>query len=405
MIVRRIRAGELKRCAELSAVAFECPMERPEQDAGQWAREIVESPKSLEDVHWDARWAAFEDDDVTMMATFAVLPWRANFDGREVGMAGVGGVASLPQYRRGGAVRACFEAALKGMYEDGMVLSYLYPFSDAFYRRFGYELGCDSARWRLRLELLPRGDVPGCWRLSEPGNTLEADVRAIDDLRQRRYNLMVIAGDTEYGWLRENGLVSRRYTYVYYDGEGRPSAYMTLVPRQDRDLDCPRFAFNDAAGFLGLLALLRRFASDHAHAHLWLPVDVDPAALLPEFSLGGVERALEQRGMVRVVNVAEVLRLARAKGEGRLTVAVRDEHIPENDGLFRVDFAPGRENRVEKLAQGGADIELSIQDFSRLITGCAALNPAWQPGVRLNGPLAAAEQLFYRKPAFISQYF
>ena len=37
------------------------------------------------------------------------------FDGQTVPMMGIGGVSSLPQHRRGGAIRRCFEEALRDM--------------------------------------------------------------------------------------------------------------------------------------------------------------------------------------------------------------------------------------------------------------------------------------------------
>ena len=221
MIIRKIRENELKRSAQLSALAFEYPMEGAEQSPEDFIREVRERPRSLEDLRWDSRWAAFEDDDRTMMATFCVLPWRANFDGHEVVMGGIGGVATLPQYRRGGAIRRCFEAALSDMYARGMALSYLYPFSNAFYRRFGYELACDEARWRVKLSLLPSLDAPGRWAMQEKGADLTADIRAVDGARNRRYNCAVLAGDTEYGWTGEDPFVTRNYTFVYYDGRAR----------------------------------------------------------------------------------------------------------------------------------------------------------------------------------------
>ena len=122
MIIRKIRPEELKRCCALSALAFEYPMEGAEQSPEDFIREVRERPRSLEDLRWDSRWAAFEDDDATMMATFCVLPWWENFDGHEVVMGGIGGVASLPQYRRGGAIRCCFEAALPDMYARGILV-------------------------------------------------------------------------------------------------------------------------------------------------------------------------------------------------------------------------------------------------------------------------------------------
>ncbi|MBR4442388.1 MAG: GNAT family N-acetyltransferase [Clostridia bacterium] len=404
MIVRKIREHELKRCAQLSALAFEYPMEHPERAPEDFVREARERPRSFEDIHWNSRWAAFEDDDVTMMATFVVIPWRANFDGHVVTMGGIGGVASLPQYRRSGAIRRCFEAALPDMYDSGMTLSYLYPFSNAFYRKFGYELACDAVNWRLKLSGLPDFGVRGSWRMCEPGVDLTDDLRAIDAPMQRRYNGMVIRGDTEYLWAGEDPFVKRDYSYVYYDASGRPSAYATINARPGQELNTQRFAFNDREGLTGLLALFRRFAADHSHVNVMLPTDVDLQGLLPEYSLGMVERKILQKGMGRVVNVEEALRLARTRGEGRLRIAVTDGQIPGNNGTFEVEFARNGENGVRRVSEE-PDIELTIQDLSRLLLGCCDLDPAWLPDVKLNCDLDRARQVFFRKPAYIVYRF
>lgn len=403
MIARKIRSGEFKRCRQLCALAFEYEMWDPELSPQAMLDKVRGNPRSMQDLHWDSQYAAFADDDETMLATMTVVPWTANFDGHPVPMGGIGGVASLPQHRRGGAIRACFAAALPDMFAGGTLLSYLYPFSTAFYRKFGYELGCDWVKWRLKLSGMPAPDVSGYWRLSEPDCPLTGDVRAIDRLREGRYNCMVLNGDTEYLYLQDNPFVSRKYTYVYYDGADRPRAHMTVAPGNG-ELDCPRFVFDDREGFLGLLALLKRLSADHSHATLYLPDDMDLRGILPEWRFGNVQRTVEQRGMVRAVNVEGLLRLARMRSEGRLRVAVKDTQIDENNDCFEVDFAPGRENRVRRV-DAAPDIELTIQDFSRLIVGCCSPDSMWLPEMKLNGSLEEAAKVFYRKPTFISALF
>ncbi|MBQ3305325.1 MAG: GNAT family N-acetyltransferase [Clostridia bacterium] len=404
MVVRKIRPGEYKRCQQLFALAFEYEMKDAQLTPEALLKKVREDPRSMQDIHWDSQYAAFDGDDETMLATMTVVPWTARFDGHGVPMGGIGGVASLPQHRRGGAIRACFATALPDMYAGGTLLSYLYPFSTAFYRKFGYELGCDWIRCRLKLSGMPAPEIPGHWRLSEPDRPLTGDVRAIDRLREGRYNCMVLNGDTEYLYLRDNPFATRKYTYVYYDGADHPRAHMTVAPGNG-ELDCPRFVFSDREGFLGLLALLKRLSADHSHATVYLPDDTDLRGVLPEWSFGNVERTVQQRGMVRAVNVEGLLRLARARGEGRLRVAVEDDmQIDENNDCFEVDFAPERENRVRRVSDA-PDIELTIQDFSRLIVGCCDLDPEWLPDVKLHCPVEQAAQVFYRKPTFISTFF
>lgn len=403
MIVRKIRPGEYKRCQQLCALAFEYEMKDAALSPEALLQKVVDHPQSMQDLHWDSQYAAFEDDDATMTATMTVVPWTASFDGHPVQMGGIGGVASLPPYRRNGGIRGCFGAALKDMYDSGTLLSYLYPFSTAFYRKFGYELGCDRTRWRLKLSGMPSVELSGSWRMSEPDNPLKDDIRAVDRIREGRYNGMVVNGDTEYLYLGEDPFVTKKYTYVYYDASGRPLSHMTVVPGGG-EIACPKFAFNDREGFLGLLMLLKRLSADHSHAALFLPVDVDLRGILPEWSFGCVERTVEQRGMVRAVNVEALLSLAKARGAGKLRVAVDDPQIPENSDCFEVTFAPGQKNSVRRVTDE-PDIQLTIQDFSRLIFGCCGVDPEWLPDVKLFGPKEEAEKLFYKKPAFIDTYF
>jgi len=403
MIARKIRSGEFKRCRQLCALAFEYEMWDSELSPQAMLEKVRNDPRSMQDLHWDSQYAAFADDDETMLATMTVVPWTANFDGHAVGMGGIGGVASLPQYRRGGAIRACFGAALPDMYADGTLLSYLYPFSTSFYRKFGYELGSDWVKCRLKLSGIPAPEVPGYWRLSEPDHPLIGDIRTIDRKRESRYNCMVINGDTEYLYLQDDPFVKKKYNYIYYDGDNKPRAHMTAVPGNG-ELDCPRFVFNDREGFWGLVALLKRLSADHSHATVYLPDDIDLGGILPEWSFGNVQRTVEQRGMVRAVNVEGLLKLAHMRGEGRLRVAVMDMQINENNGCFEVNFVPGRENRVRRV-DAAPDIELTIQDFSRLIVGACGPDPMWLPDMKLHCPVEQAAQVFYKKPTFISTFF
>ena len=83
---------------------------------------------------------------------------------------------------------------------------------------------------------------------------------------------------------------------------------------------------------------------------------------------------------------------------------MKDGQIAQNDGCFEVSFAPGWENRVRRV-NDAPDVELTVQDFSRLIVGCCDLDAMWLPEVGLRCPIEQAAKVFYRKPAFISTFF
>ena len=408
MFVRKIRPEEYKRCQALWAVCFEYRMKHPEWTPEAVAKQARENPQSRQEAALDNTWAAF-DDGGTMMGALTAIPWEASFEGHTVRMDGVGGVATLPEFRGQGAVRRCFGAALPAMYADGALLSYLYPFSTAFYGRFGYAPGCERVVWSLALAGLPGGDVPGRILPVSRGSGSVPDLMAVDAARRARYNLLTVDGEQEYRWADEAPRGAQRaYSYVYRGAGDVPKGYITWVPVEEggeRVLDVKRFACVDREGLAGLLALLRRLSPDHGQALLRLPPDLRLERLLPELLLGRVRQTVEPWGMVRAVNAAALLRLKRARGSGALNLALTDPMIPENDGCFRVEFGVGPENRVTRT-DAPPDVRMDIRAFSRAICGLEdGVDPAWQAGVEVSGDPDAANRLFCRQPCWIEQFF
>ena len=82
---------------------------------------------------------ALFDDAGKLQGGLIAHDFATTFCGREVRMAGIGGVVSRPEQRRQRTIRRVFERMLPVLYERGVTLSALYPFSHEYYRKFGYE--------------------------------------------------------------------------------------------------------------------------------------------------------------------------------------------------------------------------------------------------------------------------
>ena len=394
MIVRKTHPDEAQRVNELFAIAFEqslqsCPAD-PENDRA---------------VHW----AAFSDAG-DMMSTLTVSDFHIQFDGHTCLMGGIGGVATPPQYRRMGGVRGCFEAALPDMYEKGYDFSYLYPFSTAYYRKFGYENCVQKYHAALNLSLWSAPAPKGTLRLAERGNCMATDVRAIDTIWERHFNMMVQHREEDYAWVEKaDPAVTQEFTYVWYDAAGTPKAYTTfkLATESDgRNLICSRFCFTDRDGFYGLMGLFKALASDHTYVKFPLPATSAIQYLAPEWSLGAVRWNLQAAGMVRVVHVKNVLKKARYLGSGAVTLEIHDEQIPENNGRFAVTFENGRALSVEQT-QAEPDAVMTIAAFSALIAGTCDFEAARHtlPGLEVRKDNPVLGQVFYRKPMYITDYF
>lgn len=408
MIVRKIKPQELKRTLELFAIAFEFS-DDTDKSAEEVFEEISKNPKSREDVFWGERWAAFEDDDQTMMSYFIAQPFPVQFDGNAYKMTGIGGVASLPQYRKRGGIRGCFEAALPAMYREGIAFSYLYPFSTAFYRRFGYEMGCEKMQYRVRLNSMKHFQVSGNCSLVEPGNLMLSDIKQIYHVWQDRYNMMILNEDYEYAWVeKSNPVKNQEFTYVYQSGTGIPMGYMTVKQVKEngvRNLECTRFCFTCVEGLKGLLNVLIALGSDHHYAALALPMDIDMSLIFPEWADDAATAAKYYSGMVRVINVEAVLKGARYVGSGRVLISISDKQIEENNGVFEIVFRDGKALSIKRVNEE-ADVSMGINEFSRLIIGAGDVKSLeYMDHVTVHKNVETLGQVFYRKPNMILEYF
>lgn len=394
MIVRKTLPAESAAVNALFAVAFESSPEK--------------GPAGEDDARI-CHWGAFSEEG-ELMSSLSLTSFSIRFDGGVCPMAGVGAVDTLPPYRHRGGVAACFARALPTLYDEGVPFSYLYPFSTAFYRRFGYE-SCVT-RLACTLELAPLRLPPdgGGFRLARKDEPLREMIRAVDRAWESRWNMEVIRGEADYDWLDKlDPLATQEYLYVCFDAQGAPrgyTAFRTVQEPDGRNLVCSRFRFADRSGFYALLGVFKSLAADHRYAKFSLPSDPALPYLLDEWSLGAARFSLEPAGMVRVVNVREVLLRAAYRGEGALCLRIRDALIPQNDGVFAVRFADGRAVSVER-SEREPDAALSIPAFSALIAGVCGFEGAkdWMDGVEVFHPDAPFDRVFYRKPLMISTFF
>ena len=388
MEIRLLRPEELARTEELFALAFRLPLERGKEG------------KPDEALHW----AAF-DEDGEMMSTLTVPAYQMWFDGQSVRMGGIGGVSTLPQYRKRGGIRGCFEALLPELYRRGYDFSYLYPFSTAFYRKFGYESCVQKQLVTVELRGLRENYFTGTYRLAEPGRDLSADVCTVDARWHRAHNMSVLHGQEDYSWVTKlDPAAGDKYLYVWYDGDD-PSAYVLFQP-EGATLRCDRFHFTSAQGFRALLGLLQTMSTDRSHARFYLPESKALRYLLPEWSLGAVQWQLLCGGMVRVIRVREVLEKAKCIGTGQVTLEITDPQIPENTGTYWVSFNDGKVLMVDS-ADTAPDARLTIPAFSALISGVCSFTEAaqWMPGIEVQHHNPALDQLFYKKEMFIEEEF
>ncbi|NJP39637.1 GNAT family N-acetyltransferase [Oscillospiraceae bacterium HV4-5-C5C] len=403
MIVRKITTpAEYARTQEVFAIAFEFKLD-PADLNPEHLQQAIETPRGRMDRYWQDRWAAFNDDG-EMLGYIGGYPAPVRFDGRETTCTCIGGVSCLPQYRRQGVVASCLRQHLNDSYQAGHVFSYLYPFSTAFYRQFGYELAAQSVDWSFELATLPAWpEVQGTAVLNQ-GQTELAAIRQVYNQYMAEYNMSRLRqADDWTPLLPEQPAVEGRYFYVWKNQAGQPKAAFAFRKDYDRRTDrtwmrCQEFYFADQEGLLGLLKHIRSYRSHFDMVQIPLPVDVALERVLPEVS-GRCRRELKFKGMGRVINARRALELARYRGEGEITLDLNDPIIAANNRSFRVSFQNGRCCSVETYDHAGdpaADLILDIATFSRWLLGGCGAEEIQEPRLR---------QVFYPKKLYLCDFF
>lgn len=410
MHARKICPKEVKRTEELFSVSFDLPYQNDISPMKLYEN-YVSNPQNREQEHCLERFAAFEDDDKTMISCIFTKPFSVFFDGFQELMYSIGGVSTLAQYRKRGGIRMCFEKALPYLYEKGAVFSYLYPFSTTYYRKFGYEICCNRRLYRIALSQIPAYSSSGsCYLLESTTKERAAkDIPIIYEASQSRCNMMVKGTSYDYLFIQSaNPYKDQTFTYIYCSSDSEPCAYMTFrcnTNPNHRILECSSFHYTNTDGLKGLLTLARSFVSDYRHIHFSLPDNPSLEPVLSEWSMGAVGCELIPNGMVRVIDVKKALADARYMGSGHISLDITDPFIPENNGVFQVNFSEGHCTAVTNTNQK-ADICLSISTFSAFITGGYDTNILSQfPDVKIQCSIDTAAQIFYKKPVYITTYF
>lgn len=254
---------------------------------------------------------------------------------------GIAGVTVPPEHRAKGHGRTLMERVLRAAFDEGFVLSSLYPSTQTLYRSVGYEQ-C-GAMFEHRVG---RGEFHGhrAGEFEVRALSPEApEVRALYKTFASRSNGYLDRG--EYVWGR---IAKHRGTAFECLGCYRPdetlAAYACLAQVREGDevqLKVRDFAYEDADGARAVLALIDRFTTVSDEVLLYGGPVLPLLSLLPQqkFSVSKVEYT-----MFRVVSVERALSERRYPKGLRATVclSIRDGVIAENNGAFTCEIAGGR---------------------------------------------------------------
>lgn len=392
MVIRQLKQEEKFMAGRISGICFH---ERIDDLAKK--RQECEEAKEED-------WGAF-DEKGTLMARIINNRYTSYVDGQEIQNGGIGAVSTLPEYRNAGAVRNIFEKLLPYAYENGEVISTLYPFSHQFYRKFGYETVCYRNQYRFKPEVLKGYHFDGEAVMWEEGEDI-SDYFGLYRQFAPKYNLAVKREEAlmKREHMKGNIYKERKFSYLLRE-KGQNVAYLLIEDVYQKEaafMWVEEAVWNSPEGFRAILGFLARFSADYGEIELTLPYDLELYSVIRSAKAYEIQKTTRQDYMVRVINVKRMLEIL-SKPEGTdCRIRVCDPQIEQNNRIWHVT-----ENEVEVAADGTeTDMEVSIQAFSQLAVGAISLDEALlREDIAISAKKEKLRSLFRRKSIFINEHF
>ena len=404
MEVRKL-AGEERFAAYLTAVyCFHSRVEDVE------ARHEHQLNVTIED------WGAFDDNN-TLMARVINNHFNFYVDGTAVKAGGIGAVATLPEYRNSGAIRAIFKDLLPEAYANGEVISALYPFKHEFYRKFGYETVIGWSQYSLTPDLLCRYRFDGEVVKWTPGSPID-DFMTVYNAFAPQYNLA--HARTEEEMLEhmkvEKEYIDRRFSYVLKEN-GEPIAYVIFKDIKNEPfaiLNVEECAWTCREGFRAVLGFLARFEADYGTIEMRLPAGIDLLRVIVTPNAYAVKETVFPNFMVRVINAKKLLETIKKPVDCDFTIRITDEMIQENNRTYRV-FSDRVETVGERFsaddesaadAAPKADLEINVRALGQLAVGALTMDEALlRTDVAVNAKEEMLRRVFIPKKIFVGEHF
>ena len=407
MNIRPLEQNELIEAKQLSAICFEYPFQIDKSEE-EYLNQLLTSPSQKSDVYWNMIYGAFTEEN-ELMSCLNVIPYNFYFDGAVMKGTGIGNVVTYPHHRKKGAIKKIFQTILPKMYEEETAFSYLYPFSESFYRKYGYERSCNAIGWNLDLSKIPFTPYSGSFHLYSNPSLRPMFEEAYENF-STPLNMMVHRD--KYDWMTlKNAKASynNTYAYLYKDKTGKPCGYVIFKKDFDHKqpiLNCRELVYDSYSTLQAIMSFLSTYASDYKRIHFYGPAFYNLQSFCTDFAQSTSYMTIGLNGMVRAVHVPSVLKQARYNGSGTISIELSDQQIKENKGIFHITFESGKALSIEKTTSGSPDLSLPISLFSSAIVGnYTAEELLFHDELILHCSLEKLSSVFYKKPCWINNYF
>lgn len=372
--IKRLNASNFDDVFQLSQFAF------------QYKLSPEELKKKKEEAANHLIWGWLEEEKLA--AKVHMIPLTCFIGGETFEMGGISSVATWPEYRRNGMIKHLLAHTLQYMKQAGQTVSFLHPFSFAFYRKYGWE-----HVFNLKNYVIPMKKMKGVWsgkgyvrrsRIDTP------ELNAIYTDYARKFTGTLARDDK---WWQQRVFKNEEQLAIAYNKDNQPEGYIHYQVK-DHELMVKELVYRSVNGWELLLEFIANHDSMANTVKMSLPEN-DPLTDLmnePDF-----EQTIEPYFMARVVDVLSFLQkypFKETTSSQSVTLSVTDEFFPDNDGIYQL-HADKKEVTVSYVKSEMDDqdaVHCSIQQFTQMFLGYKRPLELYELGL-IKGSKESAEKL------------
>ncbi|QKY70983.1 enhanced intracellular survival protein Eis [Lentibacillus sp. CBA3610] len=370
------------------------------QFAFQYSLTEADLNKKKEEAERHIIWGWMEDDQLA--AKLHLIPLACYINGKVFEMGGVSSVATWPEFRRQGAVKQLLHHSLQYMRQHGQTLSFLHPFSFAFYRKYGWEHTFSEKAYTTPIAQLKRQ-----WEAYGYVRRIEDDIevlQAVYTAYAKKFNGM-LARDEK--WWKQRVLKGDWHKAAAYNSDGKAEGYLLYKVKEGK-LSVQELVYTS----LNAQKLLLQFIANHdsmAETVDMVVPENDNLSLIvgePRF-----EQKINPYFMARIVDVFTFLKeypFHNGTVES-VILHVDDAFLPENNGVYQLSQI-GSDTNVTHLQSNvgqAAGIYCGVQQLTSIMMGYKRPTEMYHAGLIHGKPeqIERLEQIIPRRQTYFPDFF
>lgn len=315
--------------------------------------------------------------DEEVLSQIVSYPFEVIIKGEIMKMSGIGDVASYPETRGSGGIRNIFSAIFNDLYKNGTELSYLAPFSQPFYRKFGYETVFDSEEIRIPKAVMTqikpekKGKVKRAkWEDEETKVMLKELYK--ETLEKEHGSVVRPDYWWEYTMIKEKKRVA-----LCYDDNNIPQGYLIYRLVGASEFQIIEMAYRNSFALRKLMS----FVSSHSGSfNEFVSTNLPDKAVLELFTeISSITRKTYSYMMVKIVNFKKFIEkypFKQVEKEAAFYVEIQDNSCEWNNGIFHLVINNGKATCEKVTEAKKIDYSGSIQHVTQVFMGRLTLEKA-----------------------------